>query len=214
MNRQSWFVVACVALFLHGGFCLVQCRRIKAEAENLPWMTCEELLRNGPRGNHFITLTDVRLCSRGYAFHRDMDAGMKMYLPIYSARLAQEPQPRELVLLLEILDDRDRDRLLGRPDVGELTCEIWTPIDSLDPWVREALAAKYPGIKLANCRVLSVGLHEPTVIKADRAWWYGIVSFLIGITILGSLIWFSPRTRIKAIMADSAPAPQRKGESL
>ena len=204
MTRQAWLAIAFIALFLHGGFCVVQSYWIQAEAENLPRMTCDELIRNGPQGNQFITLTDVRLCSRGYAFYRDMDAAMSMYLPIYSERLGQEPQPRQLALLLEILDDRDRENLLGRPDVGELTCELWTPVDRLDPWVREVLATKYPGIQLAKCRVLSVGLHEPTVLKAYRSTWFGLESFFLGTIMLAWLIWPRLRSRHQTERVNSA----------
>src|SRR5215471_13999276 len=116
-------------------------------------MTCDELVRNGPGKNQFLKLTDVRLCSGGYAFYRDMDAAMEMFIPIYSSRLAQEPPARELTPLLNIEDDRDRERLLARPDVDELICELWWRVDQLEPWVTDCLAAKYPGIRFRNCRV-------------------------------------------------------------
>ena len=96
---------------------------------------------------------------------------MEMFIPIYSSRLAQEPPARELTLLLNIEDDRERERLLARPDVDELICELWWRVDQLEPWVTDCLAAKYPGIRFRNCRVVSVGLHEPTPIKAQQVWW-------------------------------------------
>jgi hypothetical protein len=118
-----------------------------------------------------------------------MDGDMVMYMPIYSTQLGKEPRPRELRLLLEIFDDRERTRLLAQPDVGELTCELWTRADHVDPWVYETLAAKYPGIQIKKCRVLSVGLHEATPAKAREIWWYAMISFVIGSGILAWLVW-------------------------
>jgi hypothetical protein len=189
MSRQAWLLVACIFSLAYGGWCFVLSPRVREEANGLPKLTCDELIQNGPGGNPFIKLTDVRLCSKGDVMRIDMDAAMEMYLPIYSARLAKEPEPRDLTLLLEILDSRDRDRLLARPDVGELTCELWTRADKLDRWVCDGLAAKYPGIRVKNCRVLSVGLHEPTEIKAGRIWSYAIVSSVSGGVLLCWLVW-------------------------
>jgi len=207
MTRRSWLIVAAFALFLHGGCCLELSPRIRKQAENLPRMTCAELVRNGPGKNQFLKLTDVRLCSGGYAFYRDMDAAMEMFIPIYSSRLAQEPPARELTLLLNIEDDRDRERLLARPDVDELICELWWRVDQLEPWVTDCLAAKYPGIRFRNCRVVSVGLHEPTPIKAQEVWWYGIVSFLLGGAALGLFIWLRVRQRSPEMESERLACP-------
>ena len=189
MNRWAWLLLACVCSFDYGAWCVALSGRVEEEAGRLPKLTCDQLIKNGPGGNNYITLTDVHLCSRGYAFYRDMDNAMQMYLPIYSSRLPQEPWPRDLAILLEILDDRDRERLLAQPDVGELTCEIWTRVDQIDTGFHEVIAAKYPGIQLKKCRVVSVGLHEPTVLKAQRIRQDAIVSFVLGGALLGWLAW-------------------------
>ncbi len=143
-------------------------------------MTCDDLIQKGPGHNQFIILTDVHLCSRGDALRRDMDADMQMYVPIYSARLMKEPPPAELKLLLEVLDDRERERLLARPDAGELIVELWTASGQLGPWVKDRLGAIYPGMQLAKCRVLSVGLHEPSALRIGSAMQEGIVLLIVG----------------------------------
>ena len=132
---------------------------------------------------------------------------MQMYIPVYSAQLGKEPKPRELRLLLEIFDDRERARLLSQPDVGELTCELWTRADQLDPWVCDGLAAKYPGIQIKKCRVLSVGLHEPTPSKAREIWWFAIISFVVGSGILGWLVWKRSRMFIHSETLDPQEQP-------
>ncbi len=89
--------------------------------------------------------------------------------PHLSGAPRAEPAPANLRLLLEILDDRDRDRLLASPGLLEFACEFWTRPEQLDRWVYQVLEAKCPGIQVRKCRVVSVGLHEPTAIKATRS---------------------------------------------
>jgi hypothetical protein len=152
------------ACFVGGLFLASASRRTDQWAKDLPRMRCEDVVRKGRAAPQFLTLTDVQLAQRGHAFHRDMDAAIEMYIPIYSTRLNQEPRPADLKLLLEVLDDRIRNRILEDPSVGELAVELWTDVDDLDPWIRNTLGAMYPGIQLANCRVLSAA-------ACQFGWW-------------------------------------------
>jgi hypothetical protein len=186
MKRARWPLVVSIVLLLHGWFCVYNSRQIQQHAEQLPKMTCEQVIENGPGRNNYVWLTDVRL-GGAEAARRDMDGALVSYIPIYPGRLVQEPAPADLRLLLEIFDDRDRDRLLAIPGPIEFAGEFWTRAERLDRWVYQVLEAKYPGVQVRKCRVVTVGLHEPTAIKATRSWWYGIISFLIGGTLLG---WF------------------------
>jgi len=119
-----------------------------------------------------------------------MDGHIEMYVPIYPARLGQEPQPREpLALLLAIFDDDDRERLLEQAAIGEVPCGVSLRAGRIHPGFVKILEEKYPGIQVRNCRLVTVGLHEPTVFKARRSWWYGIVSLLLGAALLGWWVW-------------------------
>jgi hypothetical protein len=191
MKRQpKWIIGVSIFLFLGGAFLISTSMRKAEDACKLTRITCNDLVRNGPGGNQFITLTDVHLCSAGNAFQRDMDAPIEMYVPIFSNRLPQEPQPAALDLVLQVLDDRDRDQLLDHANVGELNVELWTPVGQLDPWVLDRLASLYPGIKLAKCRVLSVGLHEPSALHSRSEMVEGVVSVVVPIALqLGIWIW-------------------------
>ena len=180
-SQPKWVIGVTSIAALLGALLIVKSNRWAEFAQSLPRMACDDLVQNGPGGNQFIVLTDVHLCSRGNAFRRDMDADMQMYVPIYGARLMNEPQPADLKLLLEVLDDRERDRLLARPDVGELMVELWTPAGRLDPWAKNFLAATYPGIQLANCRVLSVGLHEPSALRIGSAMQEGVALLVVAV---------------------------------
>ena len=167
-DEPKWLLGIAVGLFLGGLILVVASQRIEHRAKTLPQLSCEDLFRKGRAAPQFVTLTDVQLCQRGYAFRRDMDAAMEMYVPVFSTKLAKEPQAADLRLLLEVLDDRDRERLIEQPRVGKLTVEIWRDFQALDPWVGKRLAMIYLGIQLANCRLISIGLHEPSEVQSQR----------------------------------------------
>jgi hypothetical protein len=188
--QSKWLIGVSAFTFLSGTFLIVCSFRTAEHAQGLPRMTCDDLIRNGPGANRFITLTDVYLCSAGDAFREDMDRSIEMYVPVFSDHLKQEPKPADIALLLEVLDDRDRERLLERPDVGELNVELWTPAGQLDPWVFDRLGAIYPGIQLAKCRVLSVGLHEPSALHARSELHEGMILVFVAVACqLGRWIW-------------------------
>jgi hypothetical protein len=178
-------------LLLGGVVLTIGSLRTAERLKAVPRMSCDELLRRGGAAPQFVTLNDVHLGERGYAFRRDMDAAMEMYVPVYSTALRQEPQGPSLVLLLQVLDDRDRDRLLAQPAVGELTVQLWTDSRRLDPWIGAQLATMYPGIQLARCRVLSVGLHEPSAGRARREFRCGMG--MLGLAMASQLAWWAGR---------------------
>src|SRR5262245_16550550 len=121
-----WLVVS--GLLLMGGCTLVSRDRIRHDWENLPRMTCDQFIQNGPGGHEFIQLTDVHLCTSGYVWQR-FEHDLELYVPIYPAHLGKEPPPQQLWLVLEILDDRDHKRLLAQPNVGELICQVDRTVD-------------------------------------------------------------------------------------
>jgi hypothetical protein len=210
-SQPKWVIGITVIAALLGALLIVKSNRWADFAQSLPRVTCDDVVQNGPGGNQFMVLTDVRLCSRGEAFRRDMDADMQMYVPIYSTRLVKEPQPEDLKLLLEVLDDRERDRLLVRPDVGELMAEFWTPAAGLDPWVKDCLGALYPGMRLAKCRVLSVGLHEPSALRIRSAMQEGVVLLIVAVGCqVGWQIWRFGRKRCPVRQQDACAAQEAR----
>jgi hypothetical protein len=191
LAQPKWLMFVSAGLLLCGALLVAGSSRTEQRAKALPRMSCQDLLRMGRAAPQFVTLSDVQLCQNGYASRRDMDAAMEMYVPVFSTKLKNQPRPADLVLLLEVLDDRDRERLLGQPAIGELTVELWTDPKELDPWVGDTLATIYPGIQLANCRVLSVGLHEPSEVRARREKSEGIGMLLVAAAC--QLAWYSWR---------------------
>lgn len=206
--RTSKILAAGLICFGIGGCCWLQSETMGQQASSLPRMTCAELVKNGPGGHRFVRLTDVRLCSRGGALYRDMDAAMEMYIPIHSRR-EKEPEPADLSLLLEVHDDRDRTALLREPDVGELNCQVDRTVAGIGPSFVKVLESQYPGIRMGNLRLVSVGMHEPTQAKAERTWWYGALAFLLGAGLVAWGIgdwWRTPSRRPDhAGSADSDP---------
>ena len=182
MTRQSWLLLTGLLLLSYGGCVVRNSSLVQALAERVPRMTCDQLVRNGPGQNYYVTLTDVRLCSGGYLMRRDgMDGNLdELCQPVYSAALVREPQASELTLLLRITADRAKDELIGQPGVVEFTCRASRNMSQIDAAMAMALEKKYPGIQLAQCWLLNVGHLEPTVARAERMTRDGIVALVIG----------------------------------
>jgi hypothetical protein len=193
MRQPSWVVIVGLLLLAYGGCCLRNSSIVREQADRVPRMTCDQLVQNGPGTHPYVTLADVRLCTGGYVFRRDgMDGNLdELCQPVYSAGLGQEPKPSKLTLLLRITDDRDRERLIGQPGVVEFTCGVYRGVGQIDPGIVTGLEKKYPGIRPADCWVLTVGNLEPTVSRARSIRWDGIVALLIGgVVLLGCVVWY------------------------
>jgi hypothetical protein len=98
-----------------------------------------------------------------------------VFIPTYPATLQSEPQPRDLRVLLEVQDADDWQRIRNA-GVVELTCQVHTGSGRVADWAQKTLETKCPGIEFANLVVLTVGLHEPTMAKADSLLRHGIVA--------------------------------------
>lgn len=205
MSRLAWFIGSGV-LLLTGALTLTNSVIIREQAKRVPTMTYDQLVQQGPGADTYVTLSDVRLCSRGYVFRRDSlsPADMELYIPVYPARLEPEPEPRDLVFVLEVRDDEARERLLGQQGAAALTCQVHRGPGRLEPWVQEGLAAKYPGLRLADVSVLTVGLHEPTARRARSAAIYGVMELLTGGAILAWLRWRKPTSSQTPLHTDSS----------
>jgi hypothetical protein len=208
LSQPKWLLGASIFLCVAGAFLVYCSGSTERRANALPRMTCDDLIRRGRAAPQFVTLTDVHLGQRGHAFQYDMDAALKMYVPMYSARLQNPPRNIDLALVLEVLDDRDRQRLLRQPKVGELTVQLWRSDGEIDLWAQNKLLRMYPGIRLPNCRILSVGLHEPSIVRAQRERYEGGMMIATGAAFqLGWSIW-------QRLCDHLAPARQKPAESV
>jgi hypothetical protein len=197
--------VLAIAVLAYGGYCLVEMASIREQVKHVPRMTCQQLVQHGPGTHRHVTLTDVSYGSGRAVAERDGDTGaLEMYLPIWSARREREPRPGDIALLLcvmdegkrrRIRDDRKQRELCGQPGISELTGAVREGAEGLPPWAREGLARQHPGIPLARCWVLTVGLDEPTEGRARRMMWQGIVSILAAGAVLAGWAWWR-RTRV------------------
>ncbi len=190
MSRPSWRFFGSLGLLAYGVLCLARFPNERERAMAVPRMTCEQMLQKGPGAGEYVTLTDVRLCRRGFAFWRDaMSPGdVDVFIPVYAAAFQQEPTPPDLVLLLEVQDSSDWQRIRDA-EVVELTCQVHAGIGRVANWAQKDLAAKYQGLRLANLSVLTVGLQEPTMAKARSLLTHGIVASLVGVAVLIWLVW-------------------------
>ena len=189
MSRRPWFLLASLGLLAYGALCLARFPFERQRAMAVPRMTCAELVQKGPVAEEYVTLTEVRLCRRGFAFWRDaMSPGdVDVFIPVYPATLPSEPEPNELKLLLEVRDSADWGRI--RSGLVEVTCKVQAGAGRVDDWAQKDLGPKYPGLQFANLLVLTVGVHEPTMAKVDTLLRHGIVSALAGVLALAWILW-------------------------
>jgi hypothetical protein len=122
-----------------------------------------------------------------------------VFIPGYPAALQSEPQPHDLRLLLEVQDADDWQRIRNA-GVVELTCQVHVGSGRVADWAQKDLQAKYPGLQFANLLTLTVGLHEPTMVKAGSLLSHGIAATSAGAVLLLWLLW-----RRKTSMAPSGP---------
>ena len=150
MSRRAWFLFALLGLLAYGVLCLVRFPIERRRALAVPRMTCGQLLQKGPVAEEYVTLTDVRLCSRGFAFWRDaMSPGdVDVFIPAYPATLQSEPQPHDLRLLLEVQDADDWQRLREAGGGTHMSSSHWVQ-------ACRRLGAKRsgPSIQVSNLRI-------------------------------------------------------------
>jgi hypothetical protein len=189
-------LVVAIGALVYGGYCLYQSPNVRRAAESVPRMTCAELQKKGPGDHRYVALTDVWLDLGRSVSQRDSDTGaLELYHPLYAANLKEEPAPRDLALILCIMDETERRRirdvrneqnLLGRASLGELTGEI-TSGQVLPGWAHDGFAATYPGIPLAQCWMITIGKDEPTDLRASKLMTNGILATLAACGL--SLAW-------------------------
>jgi hypothetical protein len=162
-------------------------------ARDAPRVSYDELVKNVPREGSTTTLTDVRYCTKVHfsSFYDPQSPGNVMCVPAYSASLQQEPQPGQLTLILVIRDKRILGELWSHPGRTEFTGQVYESAGRLEQKDQEALEKEYPGIQLANCRVLIGSWHDPTADwRYAQPWvWFAAVLVVAGCIILGCWAW-------------------------
>jgi hypothetical protein len=180
-------------------------------------LTCAQLIQNGPGPQRYVTLLDARLSDGKSVSERDgATVALEMYHPIFEARLAQEPAPRDIGLILCIMDEMERRRIrddrnerlrLGQAGLSELTGEVQPAAQHLPDWARRRLAQQFPGLPLDACRLVIVGQYEPTAYRASRLLKHGAVA-LLGASVLLALWWnrrrFCPNAHIASSVTEAA----------
>jgi hypothetical protein len=201
MSRRGWFLVVSLGLLAYGVLCLVRFPIERQRAMAVPRMTAGQLLEKRPVSGEYVTLIDVRLCRRGFAFWHDaMSPGdVDVFIPAYPATLEQEPVPSDLKLLLEVQDAGDWQRIRDT-GVIELTCLVNSGSRQVADWAQKHLETKYPGIQFSNLLVLTVGLHEPTTAKTTSLLRHGVFASTVGALAVVWILW-----RRKAPMAPLGP---------
>jgi hypothetical protein len=194
-------LVVALGVALYSAYCLAAAPRVREQAAQVPTLTCDELIRNGPGGRRYVALTEACLLGKKSVSDSDWETGfIELYHPLYSASLPKRPLPRDLTLLLHITDELERHRLrddwnqrerLGQPVLSAFTCEVGRG-DRLLAWARDGLKAEFPGIQPSGCWVVTVSGYEPTADLAAQYLRHGIGSGLAATALLlgwGILCW-------------------------
>ncbi|MGE3806531.1 MAG: hypothetical protein AB7K24_17840 [Gemmataceae bacterium] len=184
-------------LFVYSVICLSQLPGVQAQRDGLPRLTCAELVQqNGPGSHAYIALTDAKLASDHGVIRRDplSPGGMDMYVPIYPAALGKEPPAADMRLILDINDDRERDRLTANPEPGEIIASVRRAGPELDAWAKQRLERSYPGLPVDQCWLVIVGLHEPSARKSANLYQHGVSALVLaGVMVLGWWMWQARR---------------------
>jgi hypothetical protein len=97
---------------LYSAYCLAAAPRVRDQAAQVQTMTCDQLIRNGPGGRHYVALTEACLLGEKSVSEVDAETGaLELYHPLYSASLPEAPQMRDLAVVLCIADEMERRRL-------------------------------------------------------------------------------------------------------
>jgi hypothetical protein len=194
----SYLVKACFILggllLLVGGCSVAGSYVTQDRLARVPRMTCAQLARNGPPADGQVTLTDLRPCSHGFVALPSGEFDNDVFLPAYPSGLGQEPEPPRLGFLLQIYGDHGRYPLLEQPGPVEVTCwarkgarlvEFGRRPGEVEKAVQKGLQEKYPGIRLNDVWVLTVGHGlTPTAERVRSAWQWGIAELVSGAAVL------------------------------
>jgi hypothetical protein len=190
MNR--WALGVGGLLLLCGGCSLTTSFVVQDRLSRVPRMTCAQLARNGPPADGQVILTDLKACGRTVGGESDGD--LDLYVPAYPAGLGREPAPPDLAFLVQMWDDDAWRRLRDGPGPVEVVCwvhrgarvvECCRGPGEVEIWARDGLQTEYPGLRMADAWVLTVGHGStPTPERVQSAWNYGIGELLFGTAVL------------------------------
>jgi hypothetical protein len=194
-----------------GIYCLFRSDATRRQADTTPRITCEQLIQNGPGAERYRTLTDAWLSAGKSVAERDSETNaLAMYHPVYASHHNAEPPPRDLKLILCILDEHERRRIRdarnaaeqqGRRELGELTGAV-SKANALPRWARSGLGVQYPGIRLDDCWFVTVGDGEPTAARAEWLLLLGLGCALAALALGGG--WWVWRRRASAVAAPNS----------
>jgi hypothetical protein len=129
-------LIAGVLCLGFGGCNLIVSQRWQEREPNIPRLTCDQILRQGPGTDDLVIVTDVRPCSREPVFWRtgggDIHIDEYFYLPVYPAGAAKEPENHDVAFLFFTTERDIGLKLIGQPAGTELLCTVGRGISELN----------------------------------------------------------------------------------
>src|SRR5215831_4902940 len=181
--------VFCLAF---GGCNLYASKALQEKAAKLPRLTCDQILRKGPGTDEYVIVTDVRPCSRVCVYWStgggDISVDEYFYLPVYPAGAAKEPENRDVTFLFFATDRHVGLSLIGQPAGTEVECMVGKASRELDAPTQELLKARYPGLRVRDCWLLTTHFREPMSERAKDAYWSGIGFLVVGVLLVAGAL--------------------------
>ena len=177
-----------------GGCNLVVSQRWQEREPNIPRLTCDQILRQGPGTADLVIVTDVRPCTREPVYWStgggDIHIDEYFYLPVYPVGAAKEPENHEVAFLFFTTERDIGLKLIGHPAGTELLCTVGLGISELDSDTQELLASRYPGLRVRDCWLLTTHDDRSMSERAAQGYRAGIGFLVAGVLLITTAIVF------------------------
>lgn len=178
-------------------------------------VSCRQLLKEWPRDNFHLRITDYQRGARTVPYDRDQDGNWDLaYIPLFPADLTILGNNYHSVIIY--FDDvKNETELNERLAAKELDCQLWYTQQKLPADIYSDLASEYRLMDFSQCVVVQGGFRPPNLKVAKIA---VLVSYLgmiaCGIVMVWNLVaMLIPKRRPHNFFSedDDAPVTNRAG---
>ena len=185
------------------------------EGSQATTVSCQQLLKEWPRDNYHLLLTDYQRGARIAFVDRDQDDNWELvYVPLFPANLT-EMNNNYYSVIVHFDDVKNQAELEERLAADGLDCQLWYTQQTLPPAIHSDLAHDYRLMDFSRCVVVQGGFRPPNKKIAEIA----VVGSYLGMIACGIvMIWnlvamLLPKHRPHNLFDedDDAPVTNRAG---